>query len=1092
MFQQWVDKRCFGRLATKLACLVVLLHAYSLRADDIDIYRAVANIDPPLVHVVLDLRGGVNQPAICILGVDCQPPFLSSRAHDFLHKTHSRGQAVTATGLLLAVLSAVLVDPIFDNLRITLIMPNHPGNMPQREPTGTFGGATILSGYKRLGDSRAHLLETLQSIPLQQVPSDQVLQPREALYEWYRYLNGQEIALGKNTVGNFGEDNPVPDFDPGIISGADYVSPLMGNGQCPQLFGVVALLGPPGEDSDLNHQISRSLGIPQGADFSQVLTWMHRLDANVAPSLSPSIGVSKSLILATRKMSELATTYARASGGEAVQFLEQPAETEAALRGFLMQALNVESTLAAATMMSGLNAAGSLIDRYYLAMFQSVGGSRWIGNVKKYRLNAPTVGSGEAAGARLVDVRGAPVFETSGPDKGRIKFNALSFWTDVSSLPPGDGVTAPQGADGRSVNLGGAGQKIDGYISDGSGLAPVIGDINGAATRQIFVEPEQPGPFIPFNADQQTITAFRQDLDPQGLKSDAQLLDLVRWARGQDVDARPQRARGWLLGGVLHSRPLAVNYGASVGYSHENPEVRLFFGSTDGLFHIIEDTDVQGLQSGRERFAFYPRQLLGSLSQQRETSFAYEAPPHYGVDGAPAVLRIDRDGNGAIESAKGDEVFVYFGLRRGGAGYFALNASNSRKPPKLAWKITPGGDFPELGLGFSTPVVGRVKFDSSPRDVVIFAAGYNGGWNAKGTARIGKDLGYENDRLGNAIYVVDARTGELVWKAVRGATGTASERHYEHAELVDSIPSSVTAIKTEQGLVYRLYVGDTGGAVWRVDLPPGEGVDHRRDAWQISKLADLGVDAGEVDGSEERDLRFFHAPAVVRSYDETGPFNGIILQSGDRAHPLNIVAQNHIFYLKDRSVNGASVSSADRQALPAYTDPAHFGELEDQSDCVTGDEIIVEETTVEETTVDETTADGVTCSQRKFAAGWRLRLKGVGEKGLSSPIVDGGRVFATTYTPPVEASCAATSGAAKAYAVRLIDATALAGGVRVQLLGEGIPPGPIYAGARILFPGGGIDPARFGEMASGSTELLPSTAPQRYRVYWREPDYGPL
>ena len=88
-------------------------------------------------------------------------------------------------------------------------------------------------------------------------------------------------------------------------------------------------------------------------------------------------------------------------------------------------------------------------------------------------------------------------------------------------------------------------------------------------------------------------------------------------------------------------------------------------------------------------------------------------------------------------------------------------------------------------------MVGRVKFEQSARDVLIFGAGYHGGWNEAGTARIGKDLGAEDDPVGNAIYIVDARTGDLVWKAVRGTTGSSSNRHYEHAALVDSIPNPI-------------------------------------------------------------------------------------------------------------------------------------------------------------------------------------------------------------------------------------------------------------------------------------------------------------
>ena len=90
----------------------------------------------------------------------------------------------------------------------------------------------------------------------------------------------------------------------------------------------------------------------------------------------------------------------------------------------------------------------------------------------------------------------------------------------------------------------------------------------------------------------------------------------------------------------------------------------------------------------------------------------------------------------------------------------------------MLWKIgkTSGGDFDELGLTFSTPVVGKVKYNGSSVDVLVFAGGYNGGWNSAYTTRVGKDLNDADDTVGNAIYIVNALTGQLIWKAIQGTT----------------------------------------------------------------------------------------------------------------------------------------------------------------------------------------------------------------------------------------------------------------------------------------------------------------------------------
>ena len=122
------------------------------------------------MHVLLDLRGGANDPVLCTFGEDCQPPFLSRRAYYFLGQSQSVGESVTATAILRAVLAAVFDNPRFDDVRVSLIMPNHPDNAITGGVTGA-GGATILAGYSRLGDSREALSRNLQAIPLARLRS---------------------------------------------------------------------------------------------------------------------------------------------------------------------------------------------------------------------------------------------------------------------------------------------------------------------------------------------------------------------------------------------------------------------------------------------------------------------------------------------------------------------------------------------------------------------------------------------------------------------------------------------------------------------------------------------------------------------------------------------------------------------------------------------------------------------------------------------------------------------------------------------------------------------------------------------------------
>jgi type IV pilus assembly protein PilY1 len=738
---------------------------------------------------------------------------------------------------------------------------------------------------------------------------------------------------------------------------------------------------------------------------------------------------------------------------------------------------------------------GKALDTVFVAQFLPQSHANWPGNLKKLKLHKSRSGdsdSGEGQFDQVVDVHGEPAYETLGEQKGQLRRNALTFWTDVATLSRGNGETVPDVADGAVVTRGGAGQKIDGFvrysIGQGEFAQHFIGDTNadtpvdGYGPRQLFYEPQSGHELQPFDANATTLSELGSLLDPDEAMTEAQNLNLIRWARGQDVDNGSSTARGWLLGELIHSTPLALNYGATRGYSEENPNVRVLFGSGDGAFHIVENTDAGGRDSGREVFGFFPRETLATIPWRRQgtgTGAGSGLARRYGVDGAPVVLRVDRHADGTLDSAVGDEAYAYFGLRRGGYSYFALDISNPDGVPTLKWKITrtAGGDFDELGLTFSTPVVGKVNYSGAPVDVLIFAGGYDGGWNEDYSERRGKDLGAEDDTVGNAIFIVNARTGELVWKAARGETGVSSDIRYQHAGLVDSIPSTVAALQTPAGIIHRLYVGDSGGAVWRVDLPPnmsGQAM-HRRDRWFITKLADLGADAAEPGGSVSDDRRFFHAPDIVQSYDAAGDFDGVLIQSGNREDPNETLVENALFYLKDREViSGSGVVRAENDI---ERPPARYqiGDLPDRTHCM-------------DDSGQETGETGDDCIDGSTERGWQFRFPQRGEKGLSTPLTDGGRVFASTFTPPLLSPCVPRRGQGRLYVLRLRDAAAVANHVKHYELGDGIPAAATSVGEMIFLPGGGINLHDLdGDGLRDTRQFLPSEARKLYRTYWREP-----
>ncbi len=161
-----------------------------------------------------------------------------------------------------------------------------------------------------------------------------------------------------------------------------------------------------------------------------------------------------------------------------------------------------------------------------------------------------------------------------------------------------------------------------------------------------------------------------------------------------------------------------------------------------------------------------PRELLPRL----RTLFNNESTPNrtYGLDGDIRVLRLDKDGDGAIESADGDAVWLFVGMRRGGKFMYALDVTNP-DTPKLMWvdgDSSPTGSnytvLPGLGETWSSPTIARVNIASGAAQnnqklVLIFGGGYD---SAQEDASKLAD-----DTVGNRMFMVDAKTGALLWYA---------------------------------------------------------------------------------------------------------------------------------------------------------------------------------------------------------------------------------------------------------------------------------------------------------------------------------------
>ncbi|WP_428310079.1 pilus assembly protein [Hydrocarboniphaga sp.] len=701
---------------------------------------------------------------------------------------------------------------------------------------------------------------------------------------------------------------------------------------------------------------------------------------------------------------------------------------------------------------------------------------RWNGNLKRLRVATDSSGN-----YQYYDANGALAIASD----GRIKTSALTYWTNTSLL--GSGVSA----DGRSSTLGGAGQKIPGYLFAGGGDP---GRVNSDAKRTLYYDKITATSFAinGLDADTQAVRdELKTDLGVTGTTTadDTLRRQLLLYARGFNVGtaATPLgtgatvtgvTARSWMHGALLHSRPVAINYGARGSFTASSPDIRVVYGAADGFMRMVRNSD------GVENWGFMPRPVMAQQSVLRENTSVPGLP--YGVDGAPAVLLQDRSSSGGaadgvIDSGNSnDRAWMFFGLRRSGRYYYGMNLTNPDSP-SLMWRIGPDGLYKssglvassstlyaELGLTLSNPQIGRMSVTegttTTTKPVVIFAGGYNGGVTSGGT-KLGKDYNRgsdgrvgTDDSVGNAIYIVDAQTGDLLWKAVQGSYSSstpfnATTKAFAHPLLTNSIPSDVTIVDSDgDGLTDRLYVGDTGGRLWRGDFP---GADRTK--WTLSPIASLGR---HRTSNVANDRRFFQAPDYAPYRGTTGNFDMVTFGSGDREDPLNVTTENYFYAYRDnRTASGLAAASV------VTTDAA----LKGQADFT-------------DLTTTCASASTVSCAATSdLSTGWKVKLAGSGEKVLSQPLSASGTAFFATYTPPGSAqSCTPSEGTSKVYGLALSDSRPTV----ASFINDGDGSQRSQASTTPGLPGE-FNTLTANALAQNASTLKLDTTPA-YTIYWRE------
>lgn len=495
----------------------------------------------------------------------------------------------------------------------------------------------------------------------------------------------------------------------------------------------------------------------------------------------------------------------------------------------------------------------------YYSMFRPDEREQWEGNMKHYQVDPDNL--------QLIGQDGV---QADDPTTGFIKGTAFSFWSDS--------------ADGAQVARGGAAgeqtlpRKIYTYVG---ATAPNNESLTDTA-----------------NSVSVSNTAITSAM--LGAATATEREQLLKWAVGYDVDDIDNDSdRNDLftyIGDPVHSRPLLLTYNfdenaADAAALAASEESVLFFGTNQGYIHAIS------AQTGEELFAFMPKELLKNLKPYRKNnSFTNKT---YGMDLSLSILRkdlnkngkiYDKDGNLEVVDSDKEGAYIYAGMRRGGNSYYAFDVS-IKDEPKLMWQIKGGeGDFKQLAQTWSQPRPAKVKFKGVVKDVLFFAGGYD---ERQDNLSLKSD-----DDTGRALFMVDAMTGKLLWKAGAGEQSTTGNNLR-----VDTMKNSIVAAPylidvNSDKLIDIVFLVDTGGRVFRFD------VDTK--STRANDFATGGVVAEISGANADSDRKFFAdiRGTLIRNVGEAS-YVMLGIGTGKRPNPLEEVTDNRFYLIKQGNLNGA-------------------------------------------------------------------------------------------------------------------------------------------------------------------------------------------
>ncbi|HVL00737.1 MAG TPA: hypothetical protein VM553_13035, partial [Dongiaceae bacterium] len=545
----------------------------------------------------------------------------------------------------------------------------------------------------------------------------------------------------------------------------------------------------------------------------------------------------------------------------------------------------------------------------------------------------------------------------------------------------------------------------------------------------------------------------------------------IDWAKG----VRASGKIAMLAGDPLHSQPVLVNYGftgdSGSGTTRQTAlnnaladgalqENYAFFSTNAGVLYGVD------ANTGEEKFAYIPKDMLPLIPKTEVpvTAWTGAASRTYGLDSTWAPWRRDANNDGDIKDT-GDWAYLYGGMRMGGSNYYAMDVTNITSPT-IKWTIKgslaggfntmsdsdgrtvyrpiniasiPSGAYRWLGQTWSKPVLARIALNNGTteegRTVLVFGGGYDPTnetqpYKSGTTTVVTPASTFGTDAYGHQLYIVDAKTGNLLfWAAPNGTSpyGTGTTTSVTEAPTLNvadmkySITGSPTPVDRDgDGYTDLIYFADLGGQVFRMDLRNKGTNDGTATTCastitstcgnmviRVAKIASLGEAASASSIADQR--RFFEAPGIgILQRPGGAQYMGVAIGSGNRSHPAYVGTQDRVYVFEDTTALTTNLGGS--VTVPSLThtnleDVTSYGYNASSLATFTGKKGFY----FNVTTTSGTGADG--------------------EKIFSTPLIFQGLVYTTSYIPETGSStasnqCSPGTGSSSLYIFNVFDGRA--------------------------------------------------------------------